>query len=79
MKRRNALRSALKGPVLLRSLAVGVIVGTILNLINQGDAMLGEAPIIWWRLCLTYCVPFCVATYGAYSALLERRDPPVGL
>ena len=24
--------------------------------------------VSWWRLLLTYCVPFCVATFGAYSA-----------
>jgi hypothetical protein len=30
-----------------RSLYVALIVGTVLNLINQGDALLGMAPINW--------------------------------
>jgi len=45
-----------------------VIVGSILNIINQGDALARSGAIDWWKLLLTYCVPFCVATYGAYSA-----------
>ena len=40
-----------------RSFVVAVIVGTILNLINQGDAFLGMASINWLKLVLTYCVP----------------------
>jgi hypothetical protein len=40
-----------------RSLYVALVVGTVLNLINQGDALLGTASINWWKLVLTYCVP----------------------
>jgi hypothetical protein len=45
-----------------------VVVGSILNIINQGDAILTGRAISWWKVALTYCVPFCVATYGAYCA-----------
>jgi hypothetical protein len=45
-----------------------LIVGSILNIINQGDAIMESGVIDWWKLLLTYCVPFCVATFGAYSA-----------
>jgi hypothetical protein len=57
-----------------RSLYVALVVGTVLNVINQGDAMFGEAPLDWTKLVLTFLVPYCVATYGAVSALLKRRD-----
>ena len=50
------------------SIASMLIVGTILNVINQGDALWPGAAVHWWKLVLTYCVPFCVATFGAYSA-----------
>jgi hypothetical protein len=40
-----------------RSLCVAFIVGTVLNFINQGDALLGMASINWLKLALTYCVP----------------------
>jgi hypothetical protein len=51
-----------------RSFATAVIVGTILNVINQGDAVLWWGAVVWWKIVLTYCVPFCVATFGGYSA-----------
>ena len=50
-----------------RSLVVAVIVGTILNLINQGDAIFGHSSINLTKLLLTFAVPYCVATYGAVS------------
>jgi hypothetical protein len=50
-------------------LTVALVVGTALNLINQGDALAaGHAPILW-KLMLTYVVPFAVASYGSYAAL----------
>jgi hypothetical protein len=66
--RYRALRRALSWQIAKRSLATMLIVGSIRNVINQGDALWSWAPINWWRLLLTYCVPFCVATFGAYSA-----------
>ncbi len=72
MINRTALGMCVDGPVLKRSLAVSLIVGTILCAINQGDAILaGEMPVIW-KVILTYIVPFCVATYGAYSACVAH-------
>ena len=51
-----------------RSLLVALVVGTALNLINQGPEMLsGEWPVLW-KLVLTYLVPFLVASYGSYAA-----------
>jgi hypothetical protein len=54
-----------------RSLIVALIVGTILNLINQGDAMIAELPLDITKLLLTYLVPYCVSTYGAVSYRLH--------
>ena len=62
-----------------RSLAAAVVVGTILNLINQGDALFADKPVNWTKLMLTYVVPYCVTTYGAVSfrmALARRSGPP---
>lgn len=55
------------------ALRVALFVGTLLNLINQPEALLGTGPVIWWKLVLTYCVPFAVASYGSWSAL-RRLD-----
>jgi len=71
---RKALKQCVDGPVLRRSLVVSIIVGTILVAINQGDVILaGEMPVIW-KVALTYVVPFCVATYGAYSACIAHAQ-----
>ncbi|MBS0517438.1 MAG: nitrate/nitrite transporter NrtS [Proteobacteria bacterium] len=50
---------------------VALVVGTILNLINQGDALLGEGHLNFTKLLLTFAVPYCVATYGAVSYRLR--------
>ena len=55
--------------MLKRSLMVAAVVGTILTLLNQGDIIFAgdwEAAL-YWKVPLTYCVPFCVTTYGALS------------
>ncbi len=56
-------------PMLRRSLTVALVVGTILTLLNQGDTILAANwhHALYWKIPLTYCVPFCVATYGALT------------
>jgi hypothetical protein len=70
----RALQKTLAGPSLRRSLLVSLIVGTALNLINQGPELFsGQAPI-WWKLLLTYVVPFVVASYGSFAAFRSSGD-----
>jgi hypothetical protein len=64
---REALHDAVSGGVPRRSALVALIVGTILNLINQGDALITGAPLNWAKILLTFAVPYLVATYGAVS------------
>ena len=54
-------------PMLRRSLLTALVVGTLLVAINQGNVLLdGRFPAaLWWKVPLTYAVPFCVATWGA--------------
>jgi hypothetical protein len=68
-----ALKTALSGPYLARAITVMVIVGSVLNLINQGEALFQGAPLNFAKLLLTYVVPFCVSTYGTRSALITAR------
>ena len=67
-----AWQFALSDGVPRRSLYVALIVGTILNLINQGDAILAGGAINWAKIVLTYAVPYLVSTYGAVSYRLAR-------
>ena len=56
-----------------RSLAVALVVGAILNLINQGDSILGRGDVDLTKAILTFLVPYGVATYGAVAYRL--REP----
>lgn len=58
--------------IVRRSLIIAVIVGAILNIINQGDAFLSEKEVNWFKIGLTFLVPYCVSTYGAVTALMKR-------
>jgi hypothetical protein len=68
LERKGAFQRALSWPVARRSLTIAVIIGSVLNLINQGDTLYTGGSIDWLKAALTYCVPFCVSTYGAYCA-----------
>jgi hypothetical protein len=54
-------------PMMWRSLVTALVVGTLLVAINQGTVLLnGEFPAsLYWKIPLTYAVPFCVASWGA--------------
>lgn len=56
-------------PMVRRSLKVAVVVGTALTLLNQGDTVFSGAwpNALYWKIPLTYCVPFLVATFGALT------------
>jgi hypothetical protein len=75
---RRACLCAISDGVPRRSLYVALLVGTVLNLINQGDALLGMASINWLKIVLTYCVPYAVCTYGAVSYQLKKAEVPLG-
>ena len=63
-------------PLLRNSAKVALVVGTFLVVLNQGDKLIGSTPLssdLWWKIPLTYCVPFCVATYGALAN--AKREP----
>lgn len=74
MRKAEALRLTFSPNLLRRSLAVALLVGTVLNLINQGDAYWSGSGLVWWKVILTYFVPFAVASYGSYSAFRSSAD-----
>ena len=67
----SMLALALSGGVPRTAFIAAAIVGTVLNLINQGDVLWGGTELNLPKILLTYCVPYCVATWGAVSA--QRR------
>lgn len=58
-----------------RSVKVGLLVGTILVLINYTDrALNGDLSVTdFVKMVLTYAVPYCVSTYASVAAILADR------
>lgn len=64
----KCLRHALTHRPLVRTAAVtALVVGTVLTAINQGNLLAQGAfsAALAWKIPLTYCVPYCVATWSA--------------
>lgn len=68
-----AWRQAVCWRVMRGSILVALVVGTLLNAINQGDAFIAGGEVNWLKVVLTYLVPFFVATYGAYNACRQDK------
>lgn len=54
---------------------MGLIVGTILSAINYGDLLIQGVilPAMYWKIPLTYCVPYCVSTYAGVGAVTHKQ------
>ena len=56
---------------------VALFVGSILALINYGDRIIlhGDMHAVdWIKIAVTYCVPYCVATYGAARYAMNDNE-----
>ena len=54
-------------PMIKKAVTVATVVGTILLLINQYDALFGDSQLRVIPAILTYCVPFIVFIAGQLS------------
>ncbi len=67
---------ALQPALLRRSIIIALVVGTLLNVINQGEVFFSlEVDIV--KVVLTYLVPFCVSTISgslAYVACSNKLN-----
>ena len=71
----HCLRCAIRHPALVgRASRVALFVGTVLTVINQGNAILGGHPTaeLLWKIPLTYLVPYLVSTYSTLGAVHTR-------
>jgi len=62
-------------PIAYKALQTAAVVGTVLTVINHGDALLVHHLTLdlLWKTPLTYVVPYLVSTHGALS--ISRRAP----
>lgn len=49
---------------------VSLVVGTMLNLINQGDYLFAGRGVMVGHILLNYLVPYCVASYSGARAMV---------
>jgi len=68
------VKTALSRHIVLNAFKIAVVVGTLLNAVNQGEQMLQGGTIVWLHLMLNYLVPYCVASYSATKNELELRE-----
>lgn len=63
----------------LTAIATAAVVGTILTTINQGNIILGGSfpPGLFWKIPLTYCVPYCVSTFSQLRISSGRGNAPL--
>lgn len=57
-----------------RAFVIALIVGTILNLINQWDVLLSSSEFNWLKGLLTYSVPFIVSIVSSWLAERELKQ-----
>lgn len=70
----SLFRTARAPHIVRNALIAAAVVGTILNMINQGEAVLAGNGISWIHLSMNYLVPYCVASYSAAKNELTRSD-----
>ena len=58
---------AMRGTIVIRSIKIALVVGSVLGLLNHGDKILTGAlnNSDIYKIIITYLVPYCVSTYSA--------------
>jgi len=69
----RSAKIASKKSTIKRAIIISLLVGSILNLINQGDSILNQqwGHVNFFKLVLTYITPFMVSVYSTTTALLK--------
>ncbi|MFZ2267430.1 MAG: nitrate/nitrite transporter NrtS [Azonexus sp.] len=69
----TVLRTAGQQRILVAALKVALVVGTLLNIINQGGRLLDGLSPSWFHVVLNYLVPYCVSSYSAARNEMTRK------
>jgi len=59
------VRTAHSKSIMLNALQISLVVGSLLNLINQAEPLLANAGVNWLEFFVNYLIPYCVASYSA--------------
>ena len=56
------------------AIKVAIVVGVILNVINQGPVFWNGEKISWIHVLLNFLVPFCVSSYSATKNQISHAE-----
>lgn len=73
---RALFQVACSARIVKSAMRIALVVGTILNLVNQGGAILAGSGISWSHVALNFLVPYCVASYSAAKNEMSQRGQP---
>lgn len=69
-------RMACSRHIVHNALRIALVVGSLLNALNQGEALLAGSGIAWVHIAMNFVVPYCVATYSVTKHALATRTRP---
>ena len=74
IKNHSYLNLAFRKSVIRRAIKIALVVGCILALINHGDRIIFQdmKPVDWFKILLTFCVPYCVSTVSSVLAIKQE-------
>lgn len=67
------LRLLSRPRIFIPALKVALVVGGILNMINNGEKLWNQHSINLWQVGLNFVVPFCVSSYSAARNDMRRQ------
>jgi type IV secretory pathway TrbD component len=73
-RRPGMLRLVLQPGIARAALKVSLVVGTLLNVINNGEQLWAGHGLSIWRVALNFVVPFCVSSYSAARNEAQRFE-----
>lgn len=73
-RRPGILRLVLQPRIARAALKVSLVVGTLLNVINNGEQLWAGHSVSIWHVALNFVVPFCVSSYSAARNEAQRFE-----
>ncbi len=71
---RRFTRMLVNRRTVINALRVSLVVGTLLNAINQGGQFINDLEIAWVQILLNFMVPYAVASYSAAKNETDRNN-----
>ena len=67
------LSAATDSRIAITALKIAVVVGIVLNIINQGARLMEGNDVNWVQVILNFLVPYCVASYSGATNQLRKN------